>query len=179
MSESPLLNLLRRRRSIRKFTDQPVDRKDVDALIEAAVRAPTSRGLNPWEFIVIDDKETIEKLALAKQHGSHFLGGAPLAIVVAADTTKSDAWTEDCSIAAIIIQLVAEELKLGSCWVQIRMRPHNDEMSAETYIKGLMGLPDHFSVECVVGIGHPDENKEGHSKESLPYSQVHHNLISK
>jgi nitroreductase len=178
MPESSLLNLLRKRRSIRKFTSQPIDRNDLDVLLEAAVRAPTSRGLNPWEFIVVDDQVTLEALAQSKQHGSNFLSSAPLAIVIAADTSKSDAWTEDCSIAAIIIQLVAEELGLGSCWAQIRMRPHSEDVSAESYIKKLLELPEHFSVECVVGIGHPDEKKDGHSKESLPYSQVHYSNTS-
>ena len=177
MMNSPLLNLLRKRRSIRKFTAQPVPPDKVEALIEAAVRAPTSRGLNPWEFIVVDDRELLRELAHAKQHGSQFLDGAPLAIVLAADTTKSDVWTEDCSIAAIIIQLVAEELGLGSCWVQIRMRPHNKKLSAEAFVKQRLSLPEHFSVECIIGVGYPDEIKEGHKHDDLPFAQVHRNGI--
>lgn len=175
----PLLELLRKRRSIRKFSDCPIETDKVDALIEAAVRAPTSRGLNPWEFIVVDDPELLRRLGAAKQHGSAFLAGAPLAIVVAADTSKSDVWTEDCSIAAIIVQLVAEELGLGSCWAQIRRRPHNETLEADAYIKELLGLPEHFSVECVVGIGYPAEQKDGHDYESLPFGQVHRNLLNK
>ena len=175
MMDTSLLKILRKRRSIRKFTDQPVAPDHVEALVEAAVRAPTSRGFNPWEFIVVDDPQLLKSLGCAKQHGSSFIGSATLAFVIAADTTKSDAWTEDCSIAAIIIQLVAEELGLGSCWAQIRMRPHNKKVSAESYIKQLLQLPEHFAVECVIGIGHPDEEKDGHPKESLPFTQVHRN----
>lgn len=175
--DSPLLTLLRKRRSIRKFTAQPVQPEQVDALIEAAVRAPTSRGFNPWEFIVIDNRELIQSLARAKQHGSQFLEGAPLAIVVAADTSKSDAWIEDCSIAAIIIQLAAEEMGLGSCWVQIRMRPHNESLSAEDFVKECLTLPGHYSVECIIGVGHPGEVKEGHKHGELPFDQVHRNGI--
>lgn len=176
--ELHLLNLLRKRRSIRKFTTQPVEKSQVDALIEVAVRTPTSRGFNPWEFIVVDDRKLLEKLAVAKQHGSAFLHGAPLAIVVAADTSKSDAWTEDCSIAAFAIQLAAEEMGLGSCWVQIRMRPHDDTKSADAYLKEILNLPMSFAVECVIGIGFPDEEKAGHPIESLPFKQVHRNQLN-
>lgn len=170
-----VLNLLRKRRSIRKFKKLPVEQNKVNLLVEAAVRTPTSRGFNPWEFIVVDDPDLLGKLALAKQHGSAFLDGAPLAIIVAADTTKSDAWTEDCSIAAFTIQLAAEELGLGSCWAQIRMRSHDATTTADDFLKGLLQLPPSFSVECIVGIGYADEEKEGHSRESLPYDQVHMN----
>lgn len=177
MEESMLLNLLRKRRSIRTFTNQPVSPEMISALVEAAVRAPTSRGRNPWEFIVVTDPKVLAQLGEAKAHGSAFISGAPLAIVVAADATKSDVWTEDCSIAAILIQLAAEEMGLGSCWAQIRLRPHDSDSSAEQYIKNLLGMPDSYAVECVVGIGFPGEEKTGHAPESLPYTQVHYELF--
>lgn len=173
-----LLQLLRKRRSIRKFTDQPVASEKIEALIEAAVRAPTSRGRNPWEFIVVDDRALITKLAQAKQHGSAFLAGAPLAIVVAADTTKSDVWTEDCSIAATIIQLAAEEMGLGSCWTQIRLRPHSNATTADDYLKNLLELPADYAVECIIGIGFPAEEKAGHPLTELPFAQVHRNRFT-
>ena len=173
MTELTILNLLRKRRSIRQFTPQSVEADKIDALVEAAVRTPTSRGLTPWEFIVVTEPELLRQLGNAKEHGSAFLAGAPLAIVVAADTTKSDVWTEDCSIAAMVIQLAAEELDLGSCWAQIRLRPHNNECSAEGYLKDLLCLPSSHAVECVVGIGYPAEEKVGHAADSLPFGQVH------
>jgi len=170
---SQLLSLLRKRRSIRQFMVTPVETDKIDALIEAAVRTPTSRGRNPWEFIVVTEPQLLKQLGKAKQHGSGFLAHAPLAIVVAADATKSDVWTEDCSIAAMVIQMVAEELGLGSCWVQIRLRPHDSHRSAEDYVKNLLGLSATHAVECILGIGYPAEEKGGHSAESLPYNQVH------
>lgn len=170
--ESTVLDLLRKRRSIRKFTAQAVEPEKIDALIEAAVRTPTSRGRNPWEFIVVTENEALRALGRAKTHGSSFLAGAPLAIVVAADTDKSDVWTEDCSIAAMVIQLTAEELGLGSCWAQIRLRQHDDTLSADEYLKKLLGLSASYAVECVIGIGYPDEEKPGHALEDLPYDHV-------
>jgi nitroreductase len=98
-----MIELLRRRRSIRKFSAAIIAPETVETLIEAALRAPSSRGINPWEFILIDNPEMLSKLSKAKQHGSEFLKNAPLAIVVCADSGKSGVWTEDCSIAAIII----------------------------------------------------------------------------
>ncbi len=174
MIDSTVLNLLRKRRSIRQFTNQPVEADKIDALIEAAVRAPTSRGRNPWEFIIATEPKLLKQLGKAKEHGSAFLAEAPLAIVIAANPARSDVWTEDCSIAAIVIQLVAEELGLGSCWVQIRLRPHSPEQSAEQYLKDLIGLPTSHVIECVIGIGYPAEEKAGHSSENLPFDHVQH-----
>lgn len=168
-----LLDLLRRRRSIRQFVARPVEADKLDALVEAAVRAPTSRGRNPWEFIVVTDPQLLQQLAAAKGHGSAFLAGTPLAVVVAADPTRSDAWTEDCAIAATFIQLAAEDLGLGSCWVQIRLRPHSASQSAGAYVRDLLELPEHYEVECIIGIGYPDQAKTGHPAASLPYRQVH------
>ncbi len=171
--ETQLLKVLRQRRSIRQFTSQRIESDKVDALTEAAVRAPTSRGINPWEFIVVSNSEMLGQLAKAKAHGSAFIDGAQIAIVFAADTTKSDVWTEDCSISAITVQLVAEELGLGSCWAQIRLRPHNENISAGDYVKNLLGLPASHEVECIIAFGYPAEGKVGHTKDSLPFGQVH------
>lgn len=154
-----MLELLRKRRSIRKFTADKVSPEARQVLIEAALRSPSSRGINPWEFILVEEPELLRQLAQAKQHGSEFLKNAPLAIVVCADSTKSDVWVEDSSIAAIIIQLTALSIGLGSCWAQIRDRLHNRDVSAERYIQELLGLPEQMKVECVLGIGHPEEKK--------------------
>jgi len=154
-----MIELLRKRRSIRKFTSEKIAATLVETLVEAALRAPSSRGINPWEFIVVDDPETLLKLSGAKQHGSSFLKDAPLAVVVCADTAKSDVCIEDCSIAAIIVQLTAVSLGLGSCWAQIRNRMHDRERSSEAYVRELLGLPEHVMVETVIGIGHPAERK--------------------
>jgi nitroreductase len=170
-----MIELLRNRRSIRKFTAGKIDPASIAIISEAALRAPSSRGRNPWEFILVDDPQTILGLSKAKQHGSDFLGNAPLAIVVCADSTISDVWIEDCSIAAIIIQLTAQSLGLGSCWVQIRSRAHNDEKSAEDFVQGLLDLPQHIKVEAVIAIGHPAEKKDPVSADKLQYEKIKYN----
>ena len=176
--QSALLDLLRTRRSIRQFTPRTVKPDRVDALVEAAVRTPTSRGRNPWQFIVVDDRKLLDKLGKAKEHGSAFLAAAPLAIVVAADTDKSDVWVEDCSIAAMVVQLAAADLGLGSCWAQIRLRPHDAASTAEHYVRELLGLPDSYAVECIIGVGYPAEEKPGHPADALPFERVHRNRFS-
>lgn len=170
-----MIDLLRKRRSIRKFTSEKIAPELVEKLVEAALRSPSSRGINPWEFVLVDDPAIMVKLSKAKQHGSEFLGNASLGIVVCADSTKSDVWIEDCSIAAIIVQLEACSLGLGSCWSQIRNRPHDNHKSAESYVQDLLGIPEQFKVEAIVGIGHPAEQKSPVSADSLQRDKIRKN----
>jgi nitroreductase len=84
-------------------------------------------------------------------------------------------WVEDASIASIFIQLAAQALELGSCWIQIRKRDHDASKSADAYIKDLLGMPDNIMVESIVAIGYPDESKQGHPKKTLQYNKVFFN----
>ncbi len=170
------MSLITRRRSIRRYKKKEIEPEKIDQLIEAALRAPSSRGFNPWEFIVVTDKSLLEKISVAKSHGAAFLRNAPLGIVVCADTDKSDVWVEDTSIASIYIHLAAESLGLGSCWIQIRKRMHDENKSAEAYIAEVLKIPSNLKVESVVAIGYPDEAKLPHPKEELQYEKVHLNF---
>ncbi len=167
-----LVELLRTRRSIRNFEQRPVEKEKVDQIVEAALRAPSSRGFNPWHFLVVTDPETLGKLSKAKPHGAAFLKNAPLAVVVCADPSVSDVWVEDASIASIIVHLAAADLGLGSCWIQIRKRPHESGTSAGEHIAGLLNLPENLEVESIVAIGYPAEEKNGHPEESLQREKV-------
>ena len=102
----------------------------------------------------------------------------PLGIVICADSTRSDVWIEDCSIAAILLQMTAHDLGLGSCWIQVRNREHSETMSAERYVQGLLGLPPHIKVECMVSIGYPGETKKPVPENELEYNKVKHNQYS-
>jgi len=167
-----VLDLLRTRRSVRQFQEKPVEPEKVDLLVEAMLRSPSSRGINPWEFVVVTDPETLTALARAKPHGASFIKNAPLAIVVCGDTTKSDVWVEDCSIAAIILHLAAADLGLGSCWVQLRKREFDAGTTSDAYVKKLLGLAENLAVEAVLAIGYAGEDKPGHPKSSLLYDKV-------
>ena len=173
-----MIELLRKRRSIRKYTDETIDPKSVEILIESLLRAPSSRDIKPWEFIVVDDPVLLTSLSEAKEHGSQFLRGAQLGIVVCADGTKSDVWVEDCSIVSILVQMTALSLGLGSCWIQIRKRRHSEKTTAERYIHKLLGLPRHIRVESIISIGHPGETKAPVAKNKLNYGKVRRNHYS-
>ena len=167
-----LIDLLRARRSIRRFKDQPVEQEKLDLLLEAALRSPSSKGNNPWEFIVVTDQQRLDKLSVAKAHGATFLNNAPLAIMVCADPAKSDVWVEDAAIAATLIHLEATDLGLGSCWVQIRLREREDTTSSQTYLTDLMGLPPGMMVLAIIGIGYPMDGKNGHPNDTLCFNQL-------
>lgn len=166
-------SLIEKRRSIRRYKDRAVEQGKVTALIKAALFAPSSMGRTPWEFIVVDDKQMLEKLSTSKAHGASFLKNAPLGIVVCADPAKSDVWVEDASIAAIFMQIAAEEIGLGSCWIQIRERMHESGSKAGEYVKDLLDIPDNLEVECFVAAGYADETKPAKKKEDLLYDRVH------
>ena len=168
-------DLIKTRRSIRKFKNKPVEKEKINLLIEAALRSFSSRSINPWQFIVIEDKNLIEKLSKAKPHGAGFLKGAALAISVCGDSSKSDVWVEDVSIASAFIHLAAHDIGLGSCWIQIRKREHDPDKSADTYVKELLNIPDNLNVESIIAIGYPDEIKKGHSKDYLQFDKISFN----
>ena len=167
------LELLSSRRSIRNFEDRPVEKEKIDRLVEAALRAPSSRTLNPWEFIVVTDRELLAKMAACKPHGASFLKGAPLGLVVLADPERCDVWIEDCSIASIFIHLAAHSMGLGSCWIQVRKRMHAGEISAGHYIADLLEIPANLEVESIVAVGYPARELPGHKRSSLPDDKVH------
>lgn len=173
-----MIDLVRSRRSCRSFTSQPVDFPSVELLVETLLRSPSSRNNTPWQFIVVDDTELLHKLSLAKQSGSAFLKGAPLAIVVCADSALSDVWIEDCSIASILLQMTALSLGLGSCWIQIRKRAHSAEITSETYIQELLGLPDQVMVASIIAIGHPAQLRDPLPAGELQHDKVRHNHFS-
>jgi len=170
-----MIDLLRNRRSIRKYTNQPVEPEKIELLKEAVLRSPSSKNINPWEFVFIDDKEIIAKLKTSKPHGVAPLGTAPLAVVVCADETKNDVWVEDCSIASILLQLTAQSLGLGSCWVQIRERKHSDEISSEKYIQDLLDIPENFRILSIVTVGYPERTREGKPFEELQFEKIRMN----
>lgn len=166
--------LLKTRRSIRKYLHQPVETEKIQQITNAALMSPSSKRSNPWEFVVVQDKDMLEKLAECRLHGSHFLAESPLGIVVLANTEKSDIWMEDASIAAIIMQLQAHDLELGSCWIQVYGRKTDEDISSEEYIRSLLSIPENFSVLCILSIGYPDEERKPYDESKFPKEKIHY-----
>ncbi|TYT73715.1 nitroreductase family protein [Desulfobotulus mexicanus] len=169
------MDLIRKRRSVRKFTDQTIEKEKLELLKESALRSPSSRSRNPWEFIFVTNPDLLKKLSEIKPHGASFLHGAPLGVVVLADPERCDVWVEDCSIAMIFLQLAAESLGLKSCWVQVRKRMLNDHVSAEEKTRSLLGIPEKMKVLAILAAGYGAEKLEGHPEESLMREKIHTN----
>ena len=167
-----MLEILIKRRSVRKYKAKAIEPELIELLKEAAVRSPTSRNFRPWRFIFITDKGKLEALSGAKTSGSSFLKGASLGVVVCADEHESDVWIEDCAIASIILQLTGQSLGLGSCWIQIRKRVHSDAQTAEEYVRGVLGLSTNMKVESIIAFGYPDEEKPPIPKTELEYDKI-------
>lgn len=167
-----MLGLIYQRRSTRRFKAIPVEQEKVEQLVKGALLAPSSRSLDAQKFIIVDNKELLEKLSISRNHGSSFLKNAPMAIVIIGDSNLSDVWVEDTVIAATFIQLLVESLGLASCWVQIRKRIHDEKTSSDEYVKQVLGIPAELQVECIIGLGYPEERKAPHTDEKLNYDRV-------
>jgi nitroreductase len=164
--------LARKRRSVKVYTDQPVEKAKIDDIIEAALRSPSGRAARPWTFAVVTNKAILEKLSVAKPVGSAFLKGVPVAVVVCGDPSVSNLWVEDCSIAAVTMQYAAQAMGLGSRWVQVKGANFNEGKTSSQYIVELLGLSENLSVECIIAIGYPGEEMIPYKKEELKFDRI-------
>ena len=167
--------LIKTRRSMRKFTEQELSQDEVVALLKAALMAPSSKRSNPWQFVLVDDKETLHKLSFCKEMGASFLKDAALAIVVMADPLASDVWIEDAAIASLMIQLQAEDLGLGSCWLQVRERFTAEGTPSGEFVHDVLDIPLQLQVLSIVAIGHKGMERKPFNEEHLQWEKVHIN----
>lgn len=168
-----LHELLVRRHSIRRYTDEAVSAEDVKTIMEAALLAPSSKSARPWQFVLVDDKADLARLSECKAAGARPIAACSLAVVVCASPAKSDMYLEDMAIAAAYMQLQATALGLGACWIQVRGRFAADGEDAENIVREVLGIPDDMVVECIVTIGHPDENRRPVDTAKLLWEKVH------
>lgn len=155
-----MITLLRKRRSIRHFQARPLEPEKISLLEEALLRSPSSRDRQPCRFIFVTDPRLLNSLSEGKAHGAEFLARAPLAVVFVADETVSDVWLEDAALAAGVLQLTAESLGLGSCWVQFRLRQRIDGILSEDYLRELLGCRPEERIPLALGIGYPAETPQ-------------------
>ena len=169
-----LRELFFERRSTRQFTDEGIPEEMVHTLLEAALLAPTGRTKRSCRFLVVKEKDMLHKISMAKAHGAALIADAACAIVVLGDESTTDIWVEDASIATTFIQLMAEELGIGSCWVQIRNRYRDEKRteSSEEYLKNLLKIPGHLRVLSVVALGHKKEENKRRKEDTLDWSQT-------
>lgn len=166
-------SLITNRRSIRKFTDEPLKPEQVELILKAALKSPSSKSKNPWQFLLIEDKGMLEKLSLCKASASKPIAGCTLAIVVVADPLTSDVWIEDTSIASIMVQLQAEDLGLGSCWIQVRERFTEEGIPSGEYIRELLDIPMQLQVLSVIVLGNKAQERPPFDEDKLQWEKIH------
>ena len=156
------------RRSIRKYTKEPIPEEMVNKLLEAAMSAPSAHNQQPWHFVVLKDRDIIDEIP--KFHGyAKMLPEAPLAIVVCGDTAKADAyWVQDCSAATQNILVAARALGLGAVWLGVY--PQEERVKA---LRNLTGVPDEITPFAIISIGYPAEEKPPANRFSA--TRVHYN----
>ena len=99
------LEVIEKRRSVRKYSEKPVEREILDAIVKVAQTAPSSRNSKSSAFMIVEDRDTLDALSQMRDYGSALLSGAQAAIVVMGDETKTDLWVDNCAISATFIQL--------------------------------------------------------------------------
>lgn len=149
----PRLNFIFARRSIRLYTSQPVNNADIEALLQAAMAAPSARNDKPWYFVVVRNRETLRQLSDAHPY-AHMLADAALGIAVCGAPEQSEYWVQDTSAATENILLAATALGLGAVWIGIHPKPLR-----EAHVRTILGLPDNIVPLNLIAIGYPAEEK--------------------
>lgn len=150
------------RRSIRKYTDQTVSREDILRLLQAGMAAPSATNRQPWEFIVVTDRELLARLRKGLIFGRY---RAPVAIAVCGNMRRAwpgparNFWIQDCSAAAENILLAATGLGLGAVWIGV----HPIKPLAKV-VSRILSLPGHVVPLGVIYVGHPSEAKEARTQ---------------
>ncbi len=153
--ENPAYKNILTRISIRKFTDEAVTDGQLTALLRAAMAAPTGVNKQPWEFIVVDDKELLSRLADALPYAK-MAAKAPLAIIVCGNRARmlegadDILWEQDCSAAAENILLAANAIGLGGVWTCLF--PHDDRIEP---VRKILNIDDTLVPFNLIPIGHP------------------------
>lgn len=159
MSEVGILELIKSRRSIRKYKPTPVEDEKLNLVLEAARWAPSAGNRQPWEFIVVKDESMRRQVAEAAPYG-WFVAEAPVMIAVVVDPSKDPRhYVEDGAIATTNMLLEAHSLGLGTCWVGAFGSPYEDK------VRKLLNVPANLRVLSIVSLGYPAEEKTSGRKE--------------
>lgn len=161
------LDIIFARRSIRRYTDQPVSEEDLTSLLEAGMAAPSASNRKPWHFVSVTDHAKLQTLADAHPYGK-MLADAAVAIAVCGDPDISEWWVQDCSAATENILIAAAGLGLGGVWLGCHNRPEREQA-----VREVLGIPERIGVLSLLSIGHPAEDKE--ARTQYDRARVHAN----
>ena len=163
------------RRSIRKYTDQPVEPEKLDLLLQAAMAAPSAMDCKPWEFVVVTDPDKLSQFRKRLIFGNR---NAPAAIIVCGNpslTTNPVArlfWQQDCSIAAENMLIAATSLGLGTVWVGVHPVPEFVRI-----VREITGMPKHVTPLGLIYVGYPAEEKPARTQYNA--GRIHRNTYGK
>lgn len=153
-------DIIRKRRSVRKFEPRPVPRNVIDRIVGAALAAPSSRNSRSTRFLIVDNPDVVARMAAMRDYGAAFMKGAPCAVVVLGDTSATDLWRENAAIAATILQLACVDEGLASCWVHVDGRPRlkdaPDGEAAADYLRTFLPIPEGCEPLCAIALGYSD-----------------------
>lgn len=161
------------RRTVRKYKDMPVEKEVVMELMKTALVSPSGRNRKPYEYVIVDDKETIKKLSVSKESGATFAADAPLVIVIFGH--ENPTWDDDCAIASTVIQLKAHQLGLGSCWIQTKEKVDAEGNPTDENIKKILNVPAELKVHNMIALGYPDEEKPAYTEADMDMTKLHFN----
>lgn len=161
-----LLEILKKRRSVRKFLDKKIEEEKLLEVLKAAMFAPTAKNLRPWEFIVVTGEEDKKQFSLATRYSS-FAKNAPVVVVICYDMKKGNRFKEDCAICAQNIYLEAVNQGLGTCYIQIAEGTEGSVGEPEAFVKKLLNIPDTYRVLCLMPIGYPAEHPKPHNEDTM------------
>ena len=165
--------MLLERHSIRRYTDRPIDGEDVKTILEAALLAPTSKNARSWQFVVVENPETLNILSQCKPSYATSIKDSRFSVIVTSDPEKSEAYIEDATVAALFMHLQAAALGLGSCWVQVRGRETADGEPSENLVRDTLGIPNHMVVECIMTFGYSAETRKPVDPAKLQWEKMH------
>jgi nitroreductase len=156
------IDFILRRRSIRRYTTQPVEREKLLQLLQAAMAAPNACNSQPWEFVVVTEPEILSQLQSGLRSGGY---RAPAAIVVCGNLSIANNsacrfyWVQDCSAATENILIAAVALELGAVWIGVYPLP-----GVIQTVSRILNLPEEVQPLCVVYLGYPAEQKRPRSQ---------------
>lgn len=168
--------IFKKRRSVRQFTNQEVSEEQVRNILCAAMVSPSGNHVNPWEFVVVREKEKLSKLGQCGQWQS-FIANCNVAIVVIAKESDTEMWLEDCSVAGAHIYLEVANQGLGSCWAKIKGGNTSSGQDREEYVREILDIPSEYRVVNIMAIGYPEKQPPPHSEDGYDKSKVHEDMF--
>lgn len=144
--------------SVREYGERPVEKEKLEKIVDAGRLAPTARGEQPWEFVVVTGREKLKELADITDHGK-FMAGATAAIVIFCKDTKY--YLEDGCAATENILLAATAQGIASCWIA------GDKKEYGSKIAKALNVPQSFKLISILSLGYPKTNPDPHQKRPL------------